>query len=147
MTMRLEAISEDLVVKLTMATSEQRRRAVLVACEHALRSTPLSSSIVDSSMAQLRRGEIFSPQLVLELNDFVEKLDGEYFDFQESSGEESGFDTNALNLFSQARAVSALALGGKESLLSSAESIYEASAAVDDSDTLLKAVLAALSEQ
>lgn len=148
MTMRLETISEDLVEKLAMATSEQRKRAVLVACEHALRAVSLSSSIVDSSMEQLRRGEVFSPRLVLELNDFVGKLDSEYFDFQESSGEESGFDANALNLFSQARAVSALAFGGgEESLLSSAESIYEASAAVDDGDTLLKAVLAALSEQ
>ncbi|WP_157883361.1 hypothetical protein [Pseudomonas sp. ATCC 13867] len=148
MTMRLETISEYLVEKLAAATSEQRKRAVLAACDHALKAVSLSNSVVDLSMEKLRRGEMFSPRLVLELKDFSEKLDSEYFDFQESSEEESGFDANALNLFSQARAVSALAFGGgEESLLSSAESIYEASAAVDDSDTLLNAVLAALSEQ
>ncbi|MCP8463130.1 hypothetical protein NK553_04135 [Pseudomonas sp. ZM23] len=146
--MRLATVSEELVERMAAATSEQRKRAVIAACDHAIKAVSLSNSVVSLSMERLRRGEIFSPRLVSELNSLVEKLDGEYFVLQENSGDEAGFDRYALRAFSQARAISALAFGGVgESLFSSAESIYEASAAVDDIETFLKAVVAALSEQ
>lgn len=145
MMIRLEAVSKELVEKLAAATSGQRKKAVILACEHALQAASLSIPIVDYSLEKLRQGEIFSSQLMLELNALAERLDNEYFELQEESGESSGFSSGVLSLFSQARAVSALAFaGGEESIASSAESIYEASAAVDDSDALLKIVLGEL---
>ncbi|WP_141690782.1 hypothetical protein [Pseudomonas sp. 1 R 17] len=51
----------------------------------------------------------------------------------DSLDEEQSLNVEDLQLFSQARAVSALSLaGGEDSLMAATEAIYEASSAVDD---------------
>jgi hypothetical protein len=75
------------------------------------------------------------------------QLDAKYFDLQDRLGEGRNLNREGLQLFSQARVVSALSLAGREnSLMTATEAIYEASLAVDDGTHIFKAVLSVLPE-
>ena len=144
MTTRLKSVSEYLVKKLSEASSDQRKKAIIVACNDAINSSAVSIPIVDRAIEKLRHGELFSPTLIAGLNNLSEILDDKYFYNQEIS---KNVDSNRyyLTLFSQARAVSALALGGgEETLFSTTEAIYEASAAVNNQDTFINNILSTL---
>lgn len=66
---------------------------------------------------------------------------------QDSLDEGQNLNEEGLQLFSQARAVSALSLaGGEDSLMTATEAIYEASSVVDDGAYIFKAVFSVLSE-
>lgn len=145
--MRLEAVEKGLVERLKVASQEQQRSAARVACELALQAVSVGIPIVVDSLEQLRRGGKLTVEQISELDSLAVKLDEQYFDLQDRLDDEQGLDVAALQLFSQARAVSALSLaGGENSLMAAAEAIYEASSAVDDGAGIFEAVLLVLSE-
>lgn len=147
MIMRLEMVEKSLVEKLKAASKEQRRSAVKVACELAFQTSSAGVPVVAESLAQLRFGNKLTTEQLSELDALAEKLDEQYFDLQDSLDEGQELGMEALQLFSQARAVSALSLaGGEDSLMATTEAIYEASSAVDDGSYIFKAVLSILSE-
>lgn len=147
MIMRLEMVEKGLVEKLKLASEEQRRGAVKVACELAFQAYPVEVSIVVESLRQLRSGNKLTTDQVSGLNALAAQLDEKYFDVQDSLDEGQNLNVEGLQLFSQARAVSALSLaGGEDSLMTATEAIYEASSAVDDGTHIFKAVLSVLSE-
>ncbi|RMQ26707.1 hypothetical protein ALQ08_200181 [Pseudomonas syringae pv. delphinii] len=145
--MRLEMVEEILVEKLKVVSEEQRRRAVRVACELALQACPVEVPIVVESLGQLRSGNKLTSDQVSGLDALAAQLDEKYFDLQDSLDEGQNLNVEGLQLFSQARTVSALSLaGGGDSLMTATEAIYEASSAVDDGTYIFKAVLSALPE-
>ncbi|KPY38163.1 hypothetical protein ALO52_200192 [Pseudomonas syringae pv. primulae] len=143
--MRLEMVEESLVEKLKVVSEEQRRRAVKVACELALQACPVEVSIVAESLRCLQSGNKLTTDLLSGLDALAAQLDEKYFDLQDSLDEGQSLNVEGLQLFSQARAVSALSLAGREdSLMAATEAIYEASSAVDDGANIFKAVLSVL---
>ncbi|AQT91860.1 MULTISPECIES: hypothetical protein [Pseudomonas] len=145
MIMRLETVEKGLVEKLKLVSEEQRRSAVKVACELAFQACPVEVPIVVESLRQLRSGNKLTTDQISELDALAAQLDEKYFDLQDSLDEGQNLNVEGLQLFSQARAVSALSLaGGENSLMAAAEAIYEASSAVDDGTQIFKAVLSGL---
>lgn len=145
MIMRLETVEKGLVEKLKLVSEEQRRSAVKVACELAFQACPVEMPIVVESLRQLRSGNKLTTDQISELDALAAQLDEKYFDLQDSLDEGQNLNVEGLQLFSQARAVSALSLaGGENSLMAAAEAIYEASSAVDDGTQIFKAVLSGL---
>lgn len=147
MIMRLEMIEKGLVEKLKLVSQEQRRSAVKVACELAFQACPVEVPIVVESLRQLRSGNKLTTYQVSGLDALAAQLDEKYFDLQDSLDEGQNLNEEGLQLFSEARAVSALSLaGGEDSLMTVTEAIYEASSAVDDGTYIFKAVLSVLPE-
>ncbi|MCW0973260.1 hypothetical protein [Pantoea sp. JV6] len=147
MIMRLEMVEKGLVEKLKLVSEEQRRVAVKVACELAFQACPVDVPIVVESLRQLLSGNRLTTDQVSGLDDLAAKLDEKYFDLQDNLDEGQSLNLEGLQLFSQARAVSALSLaGGENSLMTASEAIYEASSAVDDGAHIFKAVYSILPE-
>jgi len=147
MIMRLEMVEKELVEKLKLVSEEQRRSAVKVACELAFQACPVEVTIVVESLRQLRSGNKLTTDQVSELDALAARLDEKYFDLQDNLDEGQNLNLEGLQLFSQARAVSALSLAsGEDSLMTATEAIYEASSAVDDGTHIFKAVLSVLLE-
>lgn len=147
MIMRLEMIDKGLVEKLKLVSEDQRRVAVKVACELAFQACPVEVPIAAESLRQLLSGNRLTTDQVSGLNTLAAQLEEKYFALQDSLNEGQNLNLEGLQLFSQARAVSALFLaGGEDSLMTVAEAIYEASSAVDDGTHILKAVLSVLPE-
>ncbi|MDF7796857.1 hypothetical protein [Pseudomonas syringae] len=147
MIMRLEMVEKGLVEKLKLVSQEQRRNAVKVACELAFQACPVEVPIVVESLRQLRSGNKLTSDQVSGLDALAAQLDEKYFDLQDSLDEGQNLNVEGLQLFSQARTVSALFLaGGEDSLITATEAIYEASSAVDDGTYIFKAVLSVLPE-
>ncbi|WHQ76812.1 hypothetical protein [Pantoea sp. Lij88] len=147
MIMRLEMVEKGLVEKLKLVSEEQRRVAVKVACELAFQACPVDVPIVVESLRQLQSGNKLTTDQVSGLDALAAQLDEKYFDLQDNLDEGQSLNPDGLQLFSQARAVSALSLaGGENSLMKATEAIYEASSAVDDGTHIFKAVHSVLPE-
>ncbi|KRP62620.1 hypothetical protein [Pseudomonas orientalis] len=147
MTLRLEKIEKGLVQKLRLVNEEQRANAVKVACLLAFQACPVEESIVVECLRRLRSGHKITNNQVSELNALAAQLDDKYFESQDSLDEGQKLNVEGLQLFGQARAVSALSLaGGEDSLTAATEAIYEAFSAVDDATHIFKAVLSVLQE-
>lgn len=143
--MRLEKVEKELVEKLKLLSEEQRKIAVKVACELALQACPVEMPIVAESLRQLLSANRLTTDQVSGLQALAAQLDEQYFDVQDGLGEGQYLNPEGLQLFSQARAVSALSLaGGENSLMTATEAIYEASLAVDDGTHIFKAILSVL---
>lgn len=145
---RLEMAAQDVADKLRMADAAQQRAASLVACELAVQAAPIGDPDVLSAVEQLRKNGRLSNQLIVVLNDLAARLDEQYFTLQDKSEHELSTQIQYINLFGQARAVSALAFaGGEDALMAAMESIYEATATVDDAGGIYDAVLLALAKK
>lgn len=143
---RLEIFEKHLAEKMKVASEEKRRSAVRVACELAVQNCPVDLPVVDESLRQLLSGYKLSFEQVSKLERLAAQLDEEYFNLHESQNEERELSPQALHLFSQARAVSALAFAGRDDSTESAiEAIYEAATAINDGQ-VLNAVFSVLSE-
>ncbi|MFB3304737.1 hypothetical protein [Pseudomonas sp. AMR01] len=133
MMMRLEMVEKGLVEKLKLVGEEQRSVAVKVACELAFETCTVKVPIVVDSFRQLLAGNRLTTDQVSELDALAAQLDEKYFDLQNGMDEGQNLTLEGLQLFSQARAISALSLaGGENSLMTATEALYEASSAVDD---------------
>jgi len=143
---RLEISEKHLAQKMKVVSEEKRRSAVRVACKLAFQICPVDLPVVDESLRQLLSGYKLSIEQVAKLEWLAAQLDEEYFNLHDSQNEEMQLNPQALHLFSQARAVSALACAGREDSIESAtKAIYEAASAIDDG-LVLNAVFSVLSE-
>lgn len=139
--MRVESVASEITTLLKESTDAQRRAASLAACAIALKSTSIDIAVVDKAISALRSGRSMTTDMVAELESVANELDEKYFELQDEDGDEG----EVLRFFGQARAVSALACAGKQdSLMASMESIYEASAAVDEASIFFDAVRSVL---
>lgn len=145
--LRLETVDKNLLEKLKLASQERQKAAAIAACEFAFERVLLHAPIVLECLGLMRNGTEFSNGKILELNQLANELDDKYFNFQDGY-DGVGLAVGALQFFSQARAVSALSLVGRESsFISSAEAVYEALSAVDDGVGMIELLVLILSER
>ncbi|MDR2129175.1 MAG: hypothetical protein LBP52_08950 [Burkholderiaceae bacterium] len=140
MTIRLEAVAPALFEKLKVASAVQQKEAAMAACKLVFRKVPMPTTFtfVQDFMRHLSGNEKPPPRQTAELNRLAEKLDEDYLRLRESPDEEE--NKKALLLFSQARAMCALVFAENDSFASLAESVYEASMALDDGGTVFDVV-------
>jgi len=140
---RLDSISRNAGEAFRHATWRQRRRAVLAACEFAVRRSELNENIVAEALALLRAEKAPDITVRQRLEELAARLDDQYFDASKEPDEALGPD--GLGFFSKARAAAALAyaFGDPERIH---EAIYEAIATTNDQEELLKTILATLHE-
>ena len=143
--LRLESVSTSLVTALRHAAEIRQRAACLVACEFAVVQTGISSSTVQRALQLLRALKPIPAELKQGLDVLTQQLDDKYFDFQEAAEDGNVSEDEWKQVFSQARAASALAFASGENAFDAAsEAIYEAAATVDEPNELLSIVLKTL---
>ena len=141
--MRLETLSEDLMIRLRQACPSQRRLAALAACAYAVEYAQVHDSAVLSVLGELNSARGVAASAIEKVKTLLEQADKQYFDLHDAS--DSSEDIGCLAAFSRARALSAmLFVVEEESLRSSSEAIYEAVSAVDDASAITLRVVSAL---
>lgn len=129
---RLEALSANLVTKLSRASAAKQRQACVAACELAIAGALVEHPLVSESLRKLRDGHVFTPQEKVELDALVAQLDDEYFDLHEAAEAGEATTDDYLRAFAKARAVAALSFAGSNTSDAASESIYEAATAIGD---------------
>jgi hypothetical protein len=135
---RLDSVSSTLAESFRRASSAQRRQAAVVACELAASSADLEDQEVGLALDAVRSGAARQPGLQKRLESLAAHFDDEYLRLDEE-GDES-MKSDAVRLFSKARAASALAFALADEPGQLHEAIYEALAALDDPSELVRAV-------
>lgn len=141
MTTRLDTVSPDLVRLLRVATPETRKTASVAACEFAISQSGVRDPVVLRAISVLSNGDPISSTDRDAVRELASRLDDEYLDAYEA--EEASKSTHMLYLqpFHQARAIAAVAFAtDAEGFDSATESIYEAMAAVDESQEVAELV-------
>ncbi len=123
---RLDPAFPEFALAFRQAPFSMQLRAVATACSIAVSRTELDGDEVENALHCIREDRLPDEALINRLSLLVSNLDDLYFQLDEAG------DSKAINIFSKARAASALlfALSDKSPQLN--ESIYEALAAVDD---------------
>jgi hypothetical protein len=140
---RLESLSLEAAEALRTTSHAARVRATALACEAAVKDAALSgeSDIVEALTA-LRSGEPHAGGLRERVEALAGRFDDEYFALAESESAAQGEE--ALEAFSKARAVAALAFALKGNVKDLQEAVYEAALAVSDPQMVLRAAIGAL---
>lgn len=142
--MRLEALSEDLMIRLRQVCPSQRRMAALAACAYAVEYAQVHDSAVLSVLGELISARGVEASEIEKVKTLSEQADRQYFDLHDAS--DSSEDIGYLAAFSRARALSAMLFAvEEESLRSSSESIYEAISAVDKAHEITARVVSTFS--
>lgn len=129
---RLDSIAPQLAKKLHLATTQTQRATALAACDYGIRNAQVDAPVI-LILESLRQNGTLSKEQISELNSIVCLLDQEYF-----QASEKGDNEGAIRLFSQARAVSAIAAAAMDNSYEAAiESIYEASTTTDEATELI----------
>jgi hypothetical protein len=134
---RLDSISPILAESFRRASPAKCRQAAVVACELATASAGLAGQEVALALDALRRGAAAHPSLQQQLEGVAAQLDDEYLRLNEE-GDESK-KSEALRIFSKARAASALAFALSDDPAQLHEVLYEAIAAMSDPHELMRA--------
>ncbi|MBD9357399.1 hypothetical protein [Methylomonas albis] len=123
---RLDAAFPQFSLAFKQASLSMQREAVANACAIAVSRTNLEVDEIGNALQCIREDRLPDEALINRLSLLVSNLDDLYFQIDEAG------DSKAINIFSKARAASALlfALSDKSPQLN--ESIYEVLAAVDD---------------
>ena len=137
-TLRLDSIAPLIAERFRRAPPDVRRRATLVAIEHAIAATGVSGSDVDAALEVLRSATPPPTNLRQRFETSAAEHDEEYIQLSETGQRE----TAALWAFSKARALAALAFALSNDELH--EAIYEAMAAVDDTERLERSLATVL---
>jgi len=118
------------------ASAFKRYQVLVAVCSTAIEASDAKFDAVLSSFEEFQRTGLIVGRIRVELEALTNRLDEEYFDYQDSGDEKL-----ALQRFHQARAVAALAFAGdKSNRISALEAIYEAAAAVDNSQIIIEKV-------
>ena len=139
---RLDSMAPATAERFRQASSSRRREAVLVACQHAATSVGLAAEEVSEALDVLRRAATPGVSLGRRLERLAAELDDQYFRLDE--GGDAVRKQEAVRLFSQARATSALAFALSADGAHLHEAIYEAIAAMDEPGELVRLVDGAL---
>jgi hypothetical protein len=132
--LRLEDLSTELVDALRQTSEDRRRQAAIAACHFAMTYSSLQNTLVSEMLQHLENRERFSADQQSMIGDIITQLDKQYFDLYDvaDANREAGIDGTTeteeyLKLFHQARAANSLLFAmGEDSILASAEAIYEA---------------------
>jgi hypothetical protein len=129
-----------LAEKFQRASTSQRRRATLLACETVVSTVGLGTfDDVLPALDALRSGRYDEGILRGRLEALSEGLDAEYLRLDEENGEANAGE--AQRYFAQARGISALALALTQDASTLHESIYESiSALIKDANELIHRV-------
>jgi hypothetical protein len=139
---RLDSISCRLADLFRHATPSGRRQAARIACEAAASSAGLTGREVVAATARLRTGAAAGASLRGQLEALAARLDGNYLRLDQN-GDPSD-KSEALRVFSKARAASALAFALSSDTAGLHEAIYEAVVAMNDPGELIRLVEEAL---
>jgi hypothetical protein len=139
--MRLQTISPELVERLRLTVPDTQRRAALRGCEFAVYRANLKLRVIEEVLETLREGRIPSEATKSEIRKLVGRLDEEYLTLQEAGAEGRARTEDYLQVFSQARAASAVLCAlAPDAFEALTEAIHEAAAVVDEKEELLAAV-------
>lgn len=142
---RLDSISPALANLFRHSSKSQQRRAAWVVCAVAVSQSGLETNGLEAALELILRGDGERSLARIKLRQLAEKLDAEYLNLYEASGQVMTPD--ALSRFRKARAASALAFGLSSDSEELHESIYEAIIASEIRTEALNAAEAALEEQ
>jgi len=143
--LRLETVDARLVALVEGASDDRRRRAALAAAEFAKVRTGLRDDSVDALLSAVGRGEVGDTEEHRAVVAVVESLDARQWELQDRVDAGDAAVEEHLRAFSVARAASAAAFAADgDARVAALEALYEAHAAVDDLDALLRAVTPAL---
>jgi hypothetical protein len=138
---RLQSIAPDVADAVTRAPSHKRRAAAIAAASQAVKISQLESSVAMQALDVLGAGGQLADSINDQLKALLTQLDDEYFNLQDEGKEQA-----SLERFGKARAVaSVLYAAGADAAESASESIYEATATIDDPAAVLQVVRASLS--
>jgi hypothetical protein len=135
---RLDSVAPKLAESFRRASSAKRKQAARVACELAAVSAGVAGQEIGLALDELRRGSAAEPALRHRLEGLAAQFDDQYLQVDEEGDDNTKSET--LRLFSKARATSALALALTDDPEQLHEAIYEAIAALDDPDELVRVV-------
>jgi hypothetical protein len=127
---RLDSVVPTLADRYRLASTPKRRQAAAIACQLAASSTEFSGPDVALAIDALRTGTAPDAALCRRIASLAVGFDEAYLRLAEA--ENPGDRTEALRLFSKARAASAIAFGLSGEGTQFHEAIYEAIAAVED---------------
>jgi len=137
---RLSMVDPELAEELRAADARSRRRAALVAASVALEHVEVDDLLVSRALETLQQGNL-DESLRLELSALADVLDTEYWTLQSAYEEGGASEESFLCAFRRARAVAAVCFAlHPDDLYAALESAYEAYSAVEDGDSVLKAV-------
>lgn len=137
---RLDSLQPVVAKRFREATSNKRREAVRVACEHAVVATGLTAPEVSEALAVLRGVPARDVSLRERLESLAARFDDDYFRLDEDGGQKH----KALLCFSKARATSGLAFALAADDMDLQEAIYESFSALDEPADLVRLVEHAL---
>ncbi len=109
-TFRLDSISPELADAFRKATPSIRRKAALIASQIAASRAGLDADVVTTALQNLSRGKV-DAGVRQGLENLVAQLDNQYFRLSEG---QTAAESDALRLFSKARAASALVFASSE---------------------------------
>jgi hypothetical protein len=140
---RLDSVAPTLAEHFRQASSRDRRRAALLACEAAATAVGLASDEAREALVVLRGSALADTSLRERLEGLAAEFDDEYLRLNEA--DDSVRKREGLRRFSMARATSALVFALSEDDHVLHEAIYEALSSMEDSSgvvRLMDAVLA-----
>jgi hypothetical protein len=127
---RLDSLAPLLAERFRQATSDARRRAAAIACEHAVAVTGVTGVDIELALSVLRQVTPVAQEVRQRLETRAAELDDQYFHLNED--DVSDRKHAALRAFSMARATTALAFAITDDDATLHEAIYESIAALDD---------------
>jgi hypothetical protein len=134
---RLEQAAPRTALALRSASALQRRAAARIACERAVAATSLAGPEVEAALAALVAGKQ-DQAARMKVHKLSLRLDEEHTQLQEHGAVHEML--KALVFFNQARAALALVYALSHDDKDMHEAIYEACAALEDNEPLLKEV-------
>lgn len=138
---RLDTISPRLAAEIFDASPDRQRRIVFVACEFAAKRARLIQPEVVSALEILREGGIAPPEMKISVEELASRADDAYLDSLERQDAPEDAQRKTLELFAQARALSAIALAlDPTTAMAPHDVIYEAAMATDLREELLEKV-------
>ncbi|MCE4538545.1 hypothetical protein LXT12_14935 [Pelomonas sp. P7] len=137
---RLYTFSPQLDRAFQRATLPSRRAAVLAACDAAVACLQSIDPVIKGALDCFRCNTT-TPKIIEALKLFIDEKDGTYFSLSEA---QDGTNEEALLLFSEARAASALLAAVALQPDQWHEAIYEAAMSTDDPSEIERQVNAAL---
>lgn len=145
MTTRLGTVAPDLVRRVDEATESQQRHASIRAAEFAMERSGLDDQRVQALLDLVREGTVEDAVIRTQVEELAAALDEAQWDIQDRVDAGEATVEDHLKAFGRARAAAAvLSAADGDPRIAAMESMYEASAIVDDLDELRSAVISAL---
>jgi hypothetical protein len=132
---RLDLIDPELSAMLQHLSARQLRHITATVCNLALERTGVRDPVIAAAMEALKTGQDGGVSLRERLGFLVERLDQKQWDMQDAVDAEHAKNDAYIHAFAQARATHAVYFAlDADPFTAATEAIYEAHAAMNDSD-------------